>query len=184
MTTTKQMKEEHLSFMVTMAVVYEALYNNTEQAFPLLLVRMVKQVRMDKFVSTGLQKVHLAGRMENLCMNMLQMDRPLAQLSTHREQQLSYTDLGTTISGVQLNQDVSGIPTMKNYRWRERIKYSPVNNPYQVLWSVAVLHIISTILVWQFQTAGCTAASRTCHLYCNFQWFLSYSSLENCDRGE
>ncbi len=46
--------------------------------------------------------------------------------------QSSYTDLGTTISGVQLNQDVSGIPTMKNYRWRERIKYRLVNNPYQV----------------------------------------------------
>ncbi|MFZ5946778.1 MAG: FG-GAP-like repeat-containing protein [Stygiobacter sp.] len=44
----------------------------------------------------------------------------------------SFTDLGTTITGVELNNDVSGITTGYNYRWRARVKYSPVNNPYQV----------------------------------------------------
>jgi hypothetical protein len=46
--------------------------------------------------------------------------------------QAAYTDLGTSICGVQLNADVSGIPANKNYRWRVRTKYSPVNNPFQV----------------------------------------------------
>ncbi|GMU87432.1 MAG: hypothetical protein AMXMBFR48_26730 [Ignavibacteriales bacterium] len=44
----------------------------------------------------------------------------------------SYTDLGTTLTGVEINNDVSGITTGYNYRWRARVKYSPVNNPYQV----------------------------------------------------
>jgi len=46
--------------------------------------------------------------------------------------QAGNSDLGTTITGIQLNEDVGGIPTMKNYRWRARVQYSPVNNPYQV----------------------------------------------------
>ena len=57
---------------------------------------------------------------------------PFGSIVNFSGQQSSYTDLGTTITGIQLNEDVSGIQQNKNYRWRERIKYSPVNNPYQV----------------------------------------------------
>jgi hypothetical protein len=57
---------------------------------------------------------------------------PFGSITSSSGEQPSYTDLGTTIGGVQLNQDISGIPINKNYRWRERIKYRPANNPYQV----------------------------------------------------
>jgi hypothetical protein len=40
-------------------------------------------------------------------------------------------DLG--ISGSQLNRDISGFLTDKVYKWRARVQYSPVNNPYQKL---------------------------------------------------
>ncbi len=45
--------------------------------------------------------------------------------------QSSYSDLGSTITGVELTEDVSGITAEKSYRWRARIKYNLVNNPYQ-----------------------------------------------------
>ncbi|MBI5663297.1 MAG: T9SS type A sorting domain-containing protein, partial [Ignavibacterium album] len=38
--------------------------------------------------------------------------------------------LGTT--GTEITNDVSGITTGYNYRWRARVKYNPVNNPHQV----------------------------------------------------
>jgi hypothetical protein len=38
-------------------------------------------------------------------------------------------DLGT--SGVQLNNDISGLLSDKVYKWRARVQYSSVNNPYQ-----------------------------------------------------
>ena len=41
------------------------------------------------------------------------------------------TDLGTTINGVQLNSDLSGYPNNKEFKWRARVQYNPVNNPYQ-----------------------------------------------------
>ncbi|MBL8008516.1 MAG: hypothetical protein JNJ56_13410, partial [Ignavibacteria bacterium] len=41
------------------------------------------------------------------------------------------TDLGTSVTGVQLNSDISGLNTSKEYKWRARVQYSPVNNPYQ-----------------------------------------------------
>ncbi|MCB0729254.1 MAG: FG-GAP repeat protein, partial [Ignavibacteriae bacterium] len=41
------------------------------------------------------------------------------------------TDMGTALSGVQLNGEVSGLPINKEYKWRARVQYSPVNNPYQ-----------------------------------------------------
>ncbi|MCK6613760.1 MAG: FG-GAP-like repeat-containing protein [Ignavibacteriaceae bacterium] len=44
----------------------------------------------------------------------------------------SFTDLGTTLTGIEITNDVSGITTGYNYRWRARVKYSPVNNPFQV----------------------------------------------------
>jgi hypothetical protein len=40
-------------------------------------------------------------------------------------------DLGSALSGVQLNNDVSGLLTNKLYKWRARVLYSPVNNPFQ-----------------------------------------------------
>ena len=43
------------------------------------------------------------------------------------------TDLGTFVTGVQLNKDVSGLNSSKEYKWRSRIQYSLVNNPYQKL---------------------------------------------------
>jgi hypothetical protein len=43
----------------------------------------------------------------------------------------SYLDLGTTITGIQLNNDISGIITMNEYKWRVRVQYNPINNPYQ-----------------------------------------------------
>ncbi len=57
---------------------------------------------------------------------------PFGTIVNFSGQQSFYTDLGTTISGIELNEDVGPIQQNKNYRWRERIKYSPVNNPYQV----------------------------------------------------
>ncbi len=43
------------------------------------------------------------------------------------------TDLGTSITGVQLNNDISGLNSSKEYKWRSRVQYSLVNNPYQKL---------------------------------------------------
>ena len=43
----------------------------------------------------------------------------------------SYTDLGTTLSGVQINSDVSGLMNNKEYKWRTRVQYNPANNPLQ-----------------------------------------------------
>ena len=43
----------------------------------------------------------------------------------------SITDLGTSITGVQLNNDISGLLTNREYKWRSRVQYSLVNNPYQ-----------------------------------------------------
>ena len=43
----------------------------------------------------------------------------------------SVTDLGTTLTGVQLNNDVSGLNSSKEYKWRSRVQYSLVNNPFQ-----------------------------------------------------
>lgn len=43
----------------------------------------------------------------------------------------SYNDLGLAISGVQLNNDISGLNFSTLYKWRARVQYSPVNNPYQ-----------------------------------------------------
>ncbi len=40
-----------------------------------------------------------------------------------------FTDLG--ISGVQLSSELSGIPVANEYKWRARIQYDPVSNPYQ-----------------------------------------------------
>jgi hypothetical protein len=43
----------------------------------------------------------------------------------------SYSDLGST--GMQLNVDLDGILTLdKEYKWRARVAFNPVNNPYQV----------------------------------------------------
>jgi len=39
------------------------------------------------------------------------------------------TDLG--IAGSQLNNDVAGLQSDKEYKWRARVQYSLVNNPYQ-----------------------------------------------------
>ena len=39
------------------------------------------------------------------------------------------TDLGTT--GIQLNNDISGLLTTKEYKWRARVQYNLVNNPFQ-----------------------------------------------------
>ncbi len=44
--------------------------------------------------------------------------------------QSSFTNLGLT--GTELTEDISGIPTYKNYRFRTRVKYDMVSNPYQV----------------------------------------------------
>ena len=41
------------------------------------------------------------------------------------------TDLGTSPAGVQLNNDISGLLMNKVYKWRARVQYSLVNNPYQ-----------------------------------------------------
>lgn len=41
------------------------------------------------------------------------------------------SDLGTSIAGVQLSSDVSGLNSFKEYKWRSRVQYSPANNPYQ-----------------------------------------------------
>lgn len=43
------------------------------------------------------------------------------------------TDLGTTVSGVQLNKDVTGLNLTKEYKWRARVQYNLVNNPFQKL---------------------------------------------------
>ncbi|MDO9043190.1 MAG: FG-GAP-like repeat-containing protein, partial [Desulfocapsaceae bacterium] len=43
-------------------------------------------------------------------------------------QQAAFTDLGT---GVALNEDISGLLTNKNYKWRCRIEYNLASNPYQ-----------------------------------------------------
>jgi hypothetical protein len=40
-------------------------------------------------------------------------------------------DLGSALSGIQLNNDVSGLLTNKLYKWRARVMYSSVNNPFQ-----------------------------------------------------
>jgi hypothetical protein len=50
--------------------------------------------------------------------------------STQSTGQGSFTSLGTT--GTTLNHDVTGIPVFDNYRWRVRVKYDIVSNPYQV----------------------------------------------------
>jgi photosystem II stability/assembly factor-like uncharacterized protein len=41
------------------------------------------------------------------------------------------TDLGTSVAGVQINNDISGLSPVKEYKWRARVQYSLVNNPYQ-----------------------------------------------------
>ena len=41
----------------------------------------------------------------------------------------TFVDLGL---GTVLNEDLTGIPTYNNYRWRVRIEYDKVTNPYQV----------------------------------------------------
>jgi hypothetical protein len=41
----------------------------------------------------------------------------------------SMTDLG--ISGINLAENISGLLTTKEYKWRSRVQYSLVNNPYQ-----------------------------------------------------
>ena len=57
---------------------------------------------------------------------------PFGSIVNSSGSQSAYSDLGTAITGIDLNEDVSGITTMKNYRWRARVKYNPVNNPHQV----------------------------------------------------
>ena len=42
-----------------------------------------------------------------------------------------YSDLGAAITGVQLNNDISGLTSSKEYKWRARVQYNQVNNPYQ-----------------------------------------------------
>ena len=42
-----------------------------------------------------------------------------------------YSDLGAAITGVQLNNDISGLNSSKEYKWRARVQYNQVNNPYQ-----------------------------------------------------
>ncbi len=42
------------------------------------------------------------------------------------------TDLGTSVTGVQLNKDASGLLNSEEYKWRARVQYNPVNNPYQM----------------------------------------------------
>lgn len=46
-------------------------------------------------------------------------------------QSSSYQDLGT--NGMMVNSNASGLNSGSKYRWRARIKYSSVNNPYQKL---------------------------------------------------
>lgn len=41
----------------------------------------------------------------------------------------SITDLG--VPGIQFNRDLSGLLTNREYKWRARVQYSLVNNPYQ-----------------------------------------------------
>ena len=41
------------------------------------------------------------------------------------------TDLGTSPAGVLLNRDISGLISTKEYKWRARVQYNLVNNPYQ-----------------------------------------------------
>ncbi|MBK8983687.1 MAG: FG-GAP repeat protein [Ignavibacteria bacterium] len=43
----------------------------------------------------------------------------------------NFTDLGTSISGTELNKDAAGLLSDKEYKWRARVQYSLVNNPYQ-----------------------------------------------------
>ncbi|MBK8983684.1 MAG: FG-GAP repeat protein [Ignavibacteria bacterium] len=43
----------------------------------------------------------------------------------------NFTDLGTSISGKELNKDAAGLLSDKEYKWRARVQYSLVNNPYQ-----------------------------------------------------
>jgi len=41
------------------------------------------------------------------------------------------TNIDLGISGSQLNNDVAGLQSAKEYKWRARVQYSLVNNPYQ-----------------------------------------------------
>ncbi len=43
----------------------------------------------------------------------------------------SLTDMGTTVTGVELNNDIAGLNSSKEYKWRARVQYSLANNPYQ-----------------------------------------------------
>ncbi len=43
----------------------------------------------------------------------------------------SLTDMGTTATGIELNKDISGLVSSKEYKWRARVQYSLSNNPYQ-----------------------------------------------------
>ncbi len=44
----------------------------------------------------------------------------------------SFTDLGSnSLTGKALTEDVTGIPTNSSYKWRARVEYNLVNNPYQ-----------------------------------------------------
>ncbi len=45
----------------------------------------------------------------------------------------SNTDLGTSLKGINLNHDASGYAQNKEFKWRARVEYNPVNNPYQSL---------------------------------------------------
>jgi hypothetical protein len=53
--------------------------------------------------------------------------------STSQTGEGTNTDLGTSLKGVNLNYDASGFVQNKELKWRARVKYNPVNNPFQRL---------------------------------------------------
>jgi len=66
------------------------------------------------------------------------------------------TDLGTSITGVQLNSDISGLLTDKEYKWRARVQYSPVNNPYQKFGPWKYYNNYTPIPLGNFRASGRT----------------------------
>ncbi len=85
------------------------------------------QIRFNGFAKSPL------GRADGkLVYEYVENGSPFGSILTSSGEQFSYTDLGTTITGIELNENVGLIQQNKNYRWRERIKFSPINNPYQV----------------------------------------------------
>ena len=55
---------------------------------------------------------------------------PITNSTSYTGMSSNWTNL--TVSGVQINNDITGVPANHEYKWRVRVKYNLASNPYQV----------------------------------------------------